>query len=85
MKKIDAKIRFVSFEPLIEDLGDFSLESMQWAIVGGESDYYHPRPMAPEWRENIRKICDRDKATFFFKQLGGKSKCECCNAWDVLN
>lgn len=81
LKKIDAKIRFVSFEPVIEDLGDFSLEGIEWAIVGGESDYYHPRPMKPEWAESIRQICERDKVAFFFKQLGGKHKCECCNAW----
>lgn len=72
LRKIDAKVRFVSFEPLIEDLGEFSLEGIQWAIVGGESDRQHPRPMDPEWAENVRSICIRDGVAFFFKQHGGK-------------
>lgn len=72
LRQIDAKVRFISFEPLIEDLGDFDLKGIQWAIVGGESDLRNPRPMKPEWAENIRRICERDGVAFFFKQLGGK-------------
>jgi protein gp37 len=72
LRQIPARVRFVSFEPLLEDLGDFSLEGIQWAIVGGESDYENPRPMNPEWAESIRRICQRDGVSFFFKQLGGK-------------
>lgn len=72
LKRIQARIRFVSFEPLLEDLGDFSLRGVHWAIVGGESDYSNPRPMKPEWAENIRRICERDGVAFWFKQMGGK-------------
>lgn len=72
LEQIGSKVRFVSFEPLVEDLGDFSLEGVQWAIVGGESDLSSPRPMKPEWAENIRKICQRDGVAFFFKQHGGR-------------
>lgn len=72
LRQIDAKVRFVSFEPLIEDLGEFSLKGIHWAIAGGESDRKNPRPMKPGWAENIRRICERDKVAFFFKQLGGK-------------
>jgi protein gp37 len=72
LRQIDAKVRFVSFEPLIEDLGEFSLEGVQWAIVGGESDRSNPRPMKPEWAANIRRICERDGVAFFFKQMGGR-------------
>ncbi len=72
LRQIDGKVRFVSFEPLIEDLGEFSLRGIQWTIVGGESDMKNPRPMKPEWAENIRAICERDGVVFFFKQLGGK-------------
>jgi protein gp37 len=71
--RIDTKVRFVSFEPLIEDLGEFSLEGIQWAIVGGESDSRNPRPMRPEWAEDIRKISRRDGVAFWFKQMGGRS------------
>jgi len=72
LRQIDSKVRFVSFEPLIEDLGDFDLSGIQWGIVGGESDRTNPRPMKPEWAENIRKICRKDEVAFFFKQVGGK-------------
>jgi protein gp37 len=72
LRQIDAKIRFVSFEPLIKDLGDFDLKGVQWAIVGGESDRNNPRPMKPEWAESIRKVCERDGVAFFFKQVGGR-------------
>lgn len=72
LRQIDAEVRFVSFEPLIEDLGEFSLRGIQWAIVGGESDRKNPRPMKPEWAENIRRICERDRVAFFFKQMGGR-------------
>ena len=72
LRQIDAKVKFVSFEPLIEDLGEFSLSGISWAIVGGESDRSNPRPMKPEWAENIRRICERDGVAFFFKQMGGR-------------
>jgi protein gp37 len=72
LRQIDAEVRFVSFEPLIEDLGEFSLNGVNWAIVGGESDLKNPRPMRPEWAESIRRICERDGVPFFFKQMGGK-------------
>ena len=69
---ISAKIRFVSFEPLLEDLGDIDLKGVQWAIIGGESDFKNPRPMKPEWAENIVNQCKRDGVAVFFKQMGGK-------------
>lgn len=72
LRQIDAKVRFVSFEPLIEDLGEFQLKGIHWAIVGGESDAKNPRPMKPEWALNIQRVCDRDEVAFFFKQNGGR-------------
>ncbi len=72
LRRIGAKVRFVSFEPLLEDPGDFDLKGIEWAIVGGESDLKNPRSMKPEWAENIRKICERDGVAFFFKQVGGR-------------
>jgi len=83
LRQIDAPVRFVSFEPLIEDLGEFDLKGIHWAITGGESDRNHPRPMKPEWAENIRRICERDGVAFFFKQMGGKGGD--CAGGDLLN
>ena len=62
---------WVSHEPVVEDLGEFSLKAIDWAVVGGESGL-DPRPMKPEWAESIRRICQRDGVAFFFKQMGGK-------------
>jgi protein gp37 len=71
LKQINAKIRFVSFEPLLEDLGEIDLHGIQWAIVGGESDFTNPRPFKSEWAESIRIQCERLSIPFFFKQNGG--------------
>lgn len=72
LRAVPARIRFVSFEPLLEDLGEFSMSGIQWAIVGGESDLKEARPMKAEWAENVRRICERYDVAFWFKQMGGK-------------
>jgi protein gp37 len=65
-----ATIRFVSFEPLIEDVGRVDLTDIHWAIVGGESGEGH-RPIQKEWIENILGWCRECDTKFFFKQWGG--------------
>lgn len=69
-----AAIRFLSIEPLLEDLGDgLDMSGIDWAIVGGESGP-GARPMDKEWVENILKLCRRQRVSFFFKQWGGIQK-----------
>jgi len=70
LRQVDARIRFLSVEPLLEDLGDFDLTGIHWVIVGGESGN-KARPMQAEWVENIQEQADRAGAAFFFKQWGG--------------
>ncbi len=70
LRTIPAKIRFLSIEPLLEDLGALDLKNIHWVIVGGESGP-KARPMQPEWVENIRVQCHAQGASFFFKQWGG--------------
>lgn len=70
LRKIDARIRFLSVEPLLEDVGELDLTDIQWVIVGGESGP-KARPMKLEWVENIRQQCDDQGVQFFFKQWGG--------------
>ncbi len=70
LRNIDATIRFLSIEPLLEDLGSINLENIHWVIVGGESGK-NARPMKEEWVVNIRDQCSQDKVSFFFKQWGG--------------
>lgn len=64
-----APIRFLSCEPLLEDLGTLDLEGIDWIIVGGESGT-QARPMKEEWVKNIKAQCDADDKAFFFKQWG---------------
>lgn len=66
-----ASIRFVSFEPLLEDMGEINLQGIDWVIIGGESDFKAPRAMKPEWAENIIKQAKAQGAAVWFKQMGG--------------
>ena len=70
LRSIDAAIRFLSIEPLLEDLGKVNLDDIHWVIVGGESGP-NARPMKEEWVINIKNRCHRSGASFFFKQWGG--------------
>ncbi len=69
LRKIKAKIRFLSIEPLLEDLGRINLKGIDWVIVGGESGP-KARPMQEEWAVNIQKQCEEMEVAFFFKQWG---------------
>lgn len=73
LRKVDAAVRFISFEPLIGTVGKINLSGIHWAIVGGESG---PRARLMEacWVEEIRRQCKRQKVEFFFKQWGGTNK-----------
>lgn len=70
VRRISAPIRFVSAEPLLEDLGEIDLTGVDWVIVGGESGP-KARPMKREWVLNIKRQCDEQRVDFFFKQWGG--------------
>jgi protein gp37 len=70
LRTVAACIRFVSAEPLLEDLGVVDLTGIHWVIVGGESGP-KARPMKREWALNIKNQCDAEKVAFFFKQWGG--------------
>ena len=70
ISKIKASVRFLSIEPLLEDLGPIKMKDIHWAIVGGESGP-KARSMNPKWVENIKNQCDEQNVLFFFKQWGG--------------
>ncbi|HEX8011181.1 MAG TPA: DUF5131 family protein, partial [Casimicrobiaceae bacterium] len=73
LRDAQAKVRFLSVEPLLEDLGTFSLDKIHWVIVGGESGV-GARPLQREWVVSIRDQCKRARVPFFFKQWGGVQK-----------
>ena len=69
LRKIKAGVRFLSVEPLLEDIGKVKLSGIHWVIVGGESGK-GARPMQAAWVDNVKKQCAAAKVRFFFKQWG---------------
>ena len=69
LRNLKAPIRFLSCEPLLEDLGELNLENIDWVIVGGESGT-SARPMKQEWVFSIQKQTKKQGSAFFFKQWG---------------
>lgn len=66
LRKVPARIRFLSIEPLLEDVGALDLSSIHWVIVGGESGP-KARPMKQEWADSVRLQCAKQQVAFFFK------------------
>ena len=73
LRDADAAVRFLSIEPLLEDLGKINLAGINWVILGGESGP-GARPMKKEWVISLRKRCAENRIPFFFKQWGGVRK-----------
>jgi protein gp37 len=69
LRRTQARVRFLSVEPLLEDLGDFDLDGIDWVIVGGESGH-QARPMDASWARNVKRQCAAAGVAFFFKQWG---------------
>ena len=73
LRNTDARVKFLSLEPLIGPLNNLNLEHIDWVIVGGESGH-KPRPIKSEWVLDIQNQCELNNVAFFFKQWGGKNK-----------
>ena len=73
LQNANAAVRFLSVEPLLEDLGKLDLKGIDWVIVGGESGP-GARRMEKEWVINLRDQCKDAGVAFFFKQWGGVRK-----------
>ncbi len=73
LRAAPAGLRFLSIEPLLEDLGEVDLSGIGWVIVGGESGP-GARPMHEEWVLSLRDQCLTQRIPFFFKQWGGVRK-----------
>lgn len=73
LRKINAKTKFLSCEPLIGPLPKMNLNKIDWVIVGGESGR-KPRPMDVDWVLDIQQQCETKGVAFFFKQWGGTNK-----------
>ena len=77
-----ATVRFLSCEPLLEDVTIFSLDGpidvpdgmrspLDWVIVGGESGP-GARPCDVAWIRSIVQQCKATKVSVFVKQLGAR-------------
>ena len=73
LRRTPAAVRFLSIEPLLEDLGPIDLTGIRWVIVGGESGT-RARPMDAAWVRRVRDQCVEAGVKFFFKQWGGRNK-----------
>ncbi len=73
LRKAPASVRFLSVEPLLENVGRLTLDGISWVIVGGESGP-GARPMKKEWVTSVRDQCRQNRVPFFFKQWGGTRK-----------
>ncbi|GIG70534.1 DUF5131 family protein [Phytomonospora endophytica] len=72
LKAVPAAVRFVSAEPLLEDLGQLDLTGVDWLIAGGESGP-SARPVEASWLRSLRDQCQAVSVPFFFKQWGGQT------------
>jgi protein gp37 len=70
LRPVPAAVRFLSVEPLLEDVGRVELRGIDWVIVGGESGPGF-RPMRHEWARSLRDQCAAAGVAFFFKQSSG--------------
>ena len=69
LRELNAKVKFLSCEPLLSDLGQINLSGIDWVIVGGESGT-SARPMREAWVLNIKNQAEQANVPFFFKQWG---------------
>ncbi len=73
LRETNAKVKFLSLEPLLGPIPDLSLNMIDWVVVGGESGP-GARPMKQEWVLDIQQQCRAQGSAFFFKQWGGVNK-----------
>lgn len=71
LRQLPAAVRFLSCEPLLEDLGTLNLDGIHWVIIGGESG----RGARACYVQDIRSIvqqCEAAGVAAFVKQLGAR-------------
>ena len=73
LQQTNAKVKFLSIEPLLGPLQNLDLTGIDWVIVGGESGP-RARLMDKSWVLDIRDQCLKTNTPFFFKQWGGTNK-----------
>jgi protein gp37 len=69
LRATPAAVRWISLEPLLEDIGRLDLTGISWAVIGGESGR-HARPFYLRWAFDIMEQCARSGVAVFMKQIG---------------
>jgi protein gp37 len=69
LRETPAAIRFLSVEPLLEDLGDIDLTGIHWVVIGGESGN-GARVCNVQWIHNVVAQCRKWGVAVFVKQVG---------------
>lgn len=75
LRATPAEVRFLSIEPLLEDLGPINLDGIHWVIIGGESGP-HAQPCQIDWMRDIVRQCQSARVPVFVKQLGAAASDE---------
>jgi protein gp37 len=73
LRRVNARVKFLSIEPLLGRLTNLDFDGIDWVIVGGESGP-GARPINVNWVREIRDACIRQRIAFHFKQWGGRNK-----------
>jgi protein gp37 len=69
LRAANVAVRFLSIEPLLEDIGNLNLDGIHWVIVGGESGHV-ARPFDLQWARSILSQCRQQGVACFVKQVG---------------
>lgn len=69
----NAKVKWISCEPLLGPIESDEIKSLDWIVVGGESGP-KCRPMNLDWARKIRDFCQEHDVPFYFKQAGGPDR-----------
>lgn len=65
---IKARNYFLTFEPLLNDLGELHLQDIKWIVIGPETGNRKARvAVKREWVDNIMKQVDRQNVSVFMK------------------
>jgi protein gp37 len=71
--QVPAAVRFLSVEPLLEDIMFRTLDGIDWAIIGGESGSKNKvRQCDPDWIASIMEQCRLAGVPVFVKQFGSR-------------
>lgn len=67
LRKVEAKVRFISYEPALGPLNDLNIDGIHWIIYGGESGPGY-RPEDKQWARDMKAKCEANNTAFFHKQ-----------------